>query len=71
MRSGTKWKDIISNRKRILEEAPHVKFSLTPTVSVFNVQHCIDFFDEWIYNGLVDTQLIEINTLVHPDYLSA
>ena len=71
MRSGTKWKDIISNRKRILEEAPHVKFSLTPTVSVFNVQHCIDFFDEWIYNGLVDTKRIEINTLVHPDYLSA
>lgn len=71
MRSGTKWKDIISNRKRILEEVPHVKFSLTPTVSVFNVQHCIDFLDEWIYNGLVDTNHIEINTLVHPDFLSA
>ena len=48
IRSGTKWKDIVNNRKRILKEVPHVKFSLTPTVSVFNVQHCIDFFDEWI-----------------------
>jgi len=71
MRSGTIWKDIISNRKRIIEEVPHVKFRLTPTVSVFNVQHCIDFFDEWIYNDLVDPSMISINILTHPDFLSA
>lgn len=71
IRSGTKWKDIVNNRKRILKEVPHVKFSLTPTVSVFNVQHCIDFFDDWIYNDLIDTKMIYINTLVHPEYLSA
>jgi len=71
MRSGTIWKDIISNRKRIIEEVPHVKFRLTPTVSVFNVQHCIDFFDEWIYNNLVDPSMISINILTHPDFLSA
>ena len=70
IRTGTVWKDVIANRKRILEEAPHVAFHISPTISVLNVLHCLDFFDEWIYNDLVDPNDIYINTLTHPEFLS-
>lgn len=70
IRTGTVWKDIVANRKRIISEAPHVVFHISSTVSVLNVQHCLDFFDEWIYNGLVSPKDIYINTLTHPEFLS-
>lgn len=70
IRTGTTWNDIVANRKRILSEAPHVTFHISPTVSVLNVQHCLDFFDEWIYNGLISPKDIYINVLTHPEFLS-
>ena len=71
MRSGTKWSDIESNRERILKEAPHAEFQVSATVSAYNAEHCVDFFDDWISRGWVRPQDIDINVLLFPEYQRA
>lgn len=68
MRSGTKWKDIERNRKRLLNEAPHVKFMISSTISAFNAEHCFDFFDNWIEKQWIKPYDIDINILLFPEY---
>ena len=55
LRKGLNWNHVVENRKRMLLEAPHIKFEITPTVSVLNVMHLPDFHKEWIEQGLIDT----------------
>lgn len=71
MRSGTKWADIEANRQRIAEEAPHAEFQVSATVSAYNAEHCVDFFDDWIDKGWVRPQDIDINVLLFPEYQRA
>lgn len=53
IRSGTKWNNIVANIKRLKEEAPHVQFQITPTISVWNVFHFPKFFDWMIENEYI------------------
>jgi hypothetical protein len=39
MRHGAIWKDIHENILRVKKETPHVKFGITPTISIWNVFH--------------------------------
>ena len=71
MRSGTNWEDIEKNIVRIKEEVPHVSFQISSTISIYNAEHCLDFFDKWIYNEWVDPMNISINLLLFPEYLRA
>ena len=71
MRSGTKWSDIEANRERVLREAPHAEFQVSATVSAYNAEHCVDFFDDWIARGWVEPQHIDINVLLFPEYQRA
>ena len=71
MRSGTNWEDIEKNIARIKEEVPHVSFQISSTISIYNAEHCLDFFDKWIYNEWVDPMNISINLLLFPEYLRA
>lgn len=68
MRKGTIWSEIEDNRKRLLDEAPHVEFQISCTVSAYNAEHCIDFFDEWIERGWVTPDKIDINVLLFPEH---
>ncbi len=53
-RSGQRWDDVISERKRMMETCPDVDFMVTPTISVFNVLHVSDFHKNWVEMGLID-----------------
>ena len=68
MRKGTDWADIVENRKRMQDTCPKVDFYISPTVSIFNVLHIVDFHREWVELGLIDPQDININILQKPDW---
>jgi radical SAM protein with 4Fe4S-binding SPASM domain len=68
MRKGTEWADIVENRKRMQEVCPQVDFYISPTVSIFNVLHIVDFHREWVELGLINPQDININILQKPDW---
>lgn len=71
LRKGTVWKEIEENRIRLQQEAPHVEFKISATVSAFNAQHVIDFFDEWLAKGWVTVNHIDINLLLYPTHFRA
>jgi sulfatase maturation enzyme AslB (radical SAM superfamily) len=43
MRKGTDWEQAINNRRRMIEEVPHVDFYVAATISAMNVLHIFDF----------------------------
>lgn len=71
MRKGTVWNDIEKNRRRLLDEAPHVQFQVSCTVSAYNAWHCFDFFDDWIERGWVTPQQVDLNLLLYPEHMRA
>jgi len=69
LRSGTEWKEIENNIKMIKKEAPHVKFHITPTISIWNVYHFPEFFEYMIKKGYIDPtdgNSLRLNMLTHP-----
>ena len=56
MRKGTDWPKIVENMKELKEKLPHVKFQITPTISIWNIFHFADFFDYMIENGFIDAK---------------
>jgi radical SAM protein with 4Fe4S-binding SPASM domain len=68
MRKGTVWGDIVENRKRMQDVCPQVDFYISPTVSIFNVLHIVDFHREWVELGLIGPQDINVNILQSPDW---
>ena len=65
LRKGTEWAKVVENRKKLME-LPNLKFSITPTISLFNVWHFPDFHREWIEQGLLDVKNVRLNILTHP-----
>ncbi|GHC06533.1 twitch domain-containing radical SAM protein [Thermomonas carbonis] len=65
-RSNQRWIDVIANRARLRAEAPHVKFLITPALSVFNVLHLPDFDREAIESGLIERFDLIPSLLVRP-----
>lgn len=68
LRKGQNWGQTVQNRERLLREAPHVKFTINATVSLFNVLHIPDFHKEWIEAGYVTPEGILLNLLLNPEY---
>jgi organic radical activating enzyme len=68
MRKGTVWKDIETNRLRVMEEAPHVEFKLSSTISVLNAQHILDFFEDWLEKDWVKIYHLDINLLLDAEH---
>ena len=68
MRAGTKWDEIMRNRERLLEEAPHVQFQISSTVSAYNAWHAADFYSDWINRGWVTPDQVDINILLFPEW---
>lgn len=66
IRKGTIWEDIENNRRDMLRECPDIYFEITPTVSIFNVKHLIDFHKSWYERGLLGINNIRINVLTYP-----
>lgn len=70
LRKGTKWKDIVNNRRQMIVECPDTRFFLSSTISIFNALHFPDFHKEWLEEGLVSLHDININFLTEPNWLS-
>jgi hypothetical protein len=54
IRKGTDWKRIEKNIEKLKKEAPHVQFTITPTISIWNIFTFADFFDEMVDKGYID-----------------
>lgn len=52
-RSNQRWTDVLAHRARLRRDAPHVKFLITPTVSLFNSLHLPDFNKTAVADGLI------------------
>ena len=68
MRHGQDWKQVIKNRKRMIDEVPHVDFYVSATVSAMNVLHVMDFHRNWVELGLIGPEDFDINVLHGPDF---
>ena len=66
MRKGTVWKDIVANRKRMLEVCPQVDFYISSTVGLVNALHVVDFHKNWVEQGLIKPQDFNFNLLQFP-----
>lgn len=70
IRRGTVWKDIEANRQQMLDEVPHIEFDICPTVSLMNVLHLPDFFEDWTNKGFIKAGEVRLNNLLDPKYLN-
>ena len=66
MRKGTVWKDVVANRKRMLEVCPQVDFYISSTVGLINALHVPDFHRNWVEQGLLKPQDFNFNLLQFP-----
>jgi hypothetical protein len=68
LRSGADWTQIEDNIRMLKEQVPHVKFNLTPTISVWNAWHFPDFFEYMVKNGYLDPSddCLRLNMLTNP-----
>jgi len=69
-RKGTVWQETIANRKRLLEECPHVIFRISSTLGWPNIFNVLDFHKEWATEGLIRIDDILLNELDGPLYYS-
>ena len=68
MRKGTVWTQTLDNRKRMMEQVPHVDFYVAATVSAMNVLHVLDFHREWTELGLIRAQDFNVNICQGPEW---
>ena len=68
MRKGTDWAQTIENRRRMIQEVPHVDFYVSSTVSAMNVLHVLDFHKEWVDLDLIQPKDWNINICQSPDW---
>ena len=68
MRKGTDWQQTVDNRKRMMQEVPHVDFYIAATISNMNVLHVLDFHKEWVELGLVQPKDFNFNICQGPDW---
>ena len=66
MRKGTVWKDVVENRKRMLQVCPQVDFYISSTVGLINALHIPDFHRNWVDQGLLKPQDFNFNLLQFP-----
>jgi len=66
IRKGTKWSVVEENRRRMLEICPNVDFYISPTVSIMNALHVVDFHRDWVEKGFLRAQDLNINILQDP-----
>lgn len=66
LRKNLGWKTIIENRKQLLKEAPHIEFTISPTLNSYNLLHLPDFHKEWVKEGLIGVEDFVPTLLVSP-----
>lgn len=67
-RNGTDWNQVVDNRKRLMEECPHVHFKVSYTLSWPNAINLAEFHREWVELGYLKPNDMIPNTLDTPPY---
>lgn len=70
MRSGSSWKQIVSNIRRIQNECPHIELQINCTVSSMNIIHVPNFYKELIEDRLILPHLFAPYPLFEPGWLN-
>jgi radical SAM protein with 4Fe4S-binding SPASM domain len=68
MRKGTDWSQSLDNRRRMMEEVPHVDFYVSATISSMNVLHVLDFHKAWTEQGLIQAKDFNVNICQSPEW---
>lgn len=68
MRKGTNWAQTVENRKRMIQEVPHVDFYISATISAMNVLHVLDFHRSWVELELIQAKDFNVNICQSPDW---
>ena len=68
IRKGTDWQQVVQNRLEMMRVCPKVDFYISPTLSIMNAWHLPDFHREWVTNGLIKIQDLNVNILQDPSY---
>jgi radical SAM protein with 4Fe4S-binding SPASM domain len=66
IRKGTVWTDIERNRREMIKVCPDVDFYISPTLSIMNALHLPDFHRDWVEQGLIGAQDLNVNILQDP-----
>lgn len=66
IRKGTDWAQIEQNRRDMMDICPNVDFYISPTLSIMNAWHLPDFHREWVKQGLIRPQDLNVNILQDP-----
>ncbi len=67
IRKDMKWKDIIENRK-VIQDYPFIKFKIAPTVSILNVFHIPELYEQCIQLRMIEANDLYLNILERPSY---
>lgn len=71
IRKGTDWEQTVENRRKMMQEVPHVDFYISATVSSMNVLHVLDFHKEWTEMGLIKAKDFNVNVCQSPEWYRA
>jgi len=69
MRHGADWKQILTNIHEMKREVPHVKFGITPTISIYNIFHFPMFLKKMIFDKTIPLNGLRLNILTNPWYM--
>jgi sulfatase maturation enzyme AslB (radical SAM superfamily) len=68
IRKGTNWSTVVENRREMMRVCPKVDFYISPTLSIMNAWHLPDFHRDWVEQGLIRAQDLNVNILQDPTY---
>jgi radical SAM protein with 4Fe4S-binding SPASM domain len=63
IRKGTNWDTVVRNRQQMLEICPKVDFYISPTLSILNAKHVPEFHRDWVAQGFIQAQDLNVNIL--------
>lgn len=66
-RKGLHWNRLLKNLDTIREKAPHVTFTITVTVSIYNVYYLSEIFEFFLKRDYIKPNDIIFNMLLDPD----
>lgn len=66
IRKGQDWEKTEKNIKILKKLCPHVKFSVSPTVSILNAWHLPDFHKYMVKKGYIEINDFHLNILLFP-----
>lgn len=66
IRSGTVWTEVEQNIRDLKRECPHIDFMISPTLSMMNIWHFVEFNRYMIEQGFIEAKDFNLNILQGP-----